>query len=171
MNRFSSIVLTAALLAALPGVAAAQDSGAEETTIDNAPAWVRNTADRAVAVFFTGATITSAQLDVEGPLPTFEFAGTAEGDQGFEIDIWPDGTLEEIEAIVAADAVPANVAAIFAAQFPEFQIETIEMSTRPGKNGLYDVWYEYAGLDAGADLDVEINEAGTVMVVELPAAA
>lgn len=171
MKRAILLFVVASVFSVLGvSVISAQDTGAEEEelTIENAPEWTVDTAQHAGEAFFGSVTLEAVQFDEEGDLPTYEFTGTAEGVEGFEIDVYPDGTLSEVEETIADADVPAEVTTVLTTYFAGFEAAEYERSTRPGKSGLYEVWYEFAGTLDGADLDIEINEDGSMIVVELP---
>jgi N-formylglutamate amidohydrolase len=119
--------------------------------------------------YFSSATFDRVQFDAEGEPPyAYEFAGTAEDGTAFEIDVLADGMLSEIEEVIEASEVPETANSLFQAYFADLQVELIERSTRPLANGVMGIWYEYDGIGAdGRELDVEVNEDGTMMVVEI----
>jgi hypothetical protein len=116
---------------------------AQETSVplNQIPVWVLNAAKAAAnQTFGPSAVIVSAQTDPEGDFLTYEFTGAAPGILGFEIDVLPDGKVEEIEQVIPASMVPTDVLARLTTFFPNFQPTTVEKSTRAAANGLTAVW-------------------------------
>ena len=171
MKRLVNVLFVAALFFGLVSVVSAQDTGTEEITVNSVPQWIMDTAQRAGDQFFVTVTLDSVQFDPEGDLPTYEFSGAAEGVMGFEIDIYPDGTLEEVEETIAEGDAPSAVMDVLSTYFPNLEMEQVERSTRPGKNGLYDIYYEFTGMNDGQDVDIEINEDASMILIELPTAS
>jgi hypothetical protein len=118
-----------------------------------------------------GATFTAGQLDTddiieEGIGAGYEIQGTM-GGRAIEVDVRPDGSVEEIEMVIQRSEVPAKVLAMFDKTFPGFQLVKVEKSTRPTRSGFSSIWYEFDGTTReGQAVDVEINEAANKYLVE-----
>lgn len=84
-----------------------------------------------------------------------------------EVDVRPDGSIEEIEMVVTDADVPAEAMTMFTTMFPGFELVKIESSQRPTRNGFTAMWYEFDGTTAdGMAVDIEVNAAGTKYLVE-----
>jgi len=109
-----------------------------------------------------GATLTSAQLDMDDILAIWEIGAEA-GGVALEADIRPDGTVEELEVEISEDEVPQAVLDAKARWFPSFAPEgLIEKSIRPSDDGLPQIWYEFSGVE----FDVEVRRDGAAALVE-----
>lgn len=132
------------------------------TKVDDAPPWVTHVAKQAVP----GATISSVQIDFDDYEAVYEYKGTLSG-KALEIDIRPDGSLEETELVIDRKDVPADVAKLFDSVFPKFALTKVERSTRPRPTGLHTVYYEFDGkTEKGQSVDVEIDSRATTYLVE-----
>jgi hypothetical protein len=110
--------------------------------------------------------ITAAQIDEDEIHAVFEIQGTYKG-AGAEIDVFPDGPLDEIELIIAESEVPAAPRQLFQTYFPDFDLVKVEKSIRPTKTGLLETWYEWDGVTAdGVAVDVEVDSRGSTYLVE-----
>jgi len=139
----------------------------ESLAMSDVPLIVSHTAQLAAEQYLAGATFAEVGFDPEGDVPAFEFAGTGSAGQAIEVDIYPDGVVEEIEEVIDQAEVPAETLAMLNMFFPEVQIDLVERSTRPTKLGLTNIYYEFEAVTAdGVTLDVELNEDGTRMTVE-----
>jgi hypothetical protein len=141
-----------------PGFTQAPLAGATELELDAVPAAVRHTANQAAR----GGELTSAQLDLDGVAAVYELAGKDADGADVEVDVYADGTLEEIETVIEAADVPAAVTERLSSALPDFKYETVERSIRPTKVGLLETWYEFGGEEA----DVEIDSRGSQYLVE-----
>lgn len=136
-------------------------------SLEDAPAWVLDTAERAAEQYLDGAALESVQFDSEGEVPTYEFGGTAMNGEIFEIDVYPNGHLSEVEIFVDMSEVPAEAMSRIDTYLTGFQAAEYERSTRPTVTGLIAVWYEIGGTAAdGSEIDVEVREDGSEMVIE-----
>jgi hypothetical protein len=137
-------------------------AGEPEVKLADVPGWVLHTA----AVALPTATWTKAQLDKDEIGAVWEILGTKDG-KGVEVDVFPDGSLEEIELIVDADQVPAAPAKLFGDNFKGFKTTKIEQSIRTTRTGLLETWWEWDGTTSGGTaVDVEVDNAGKVYLVE-----
>lgn len=176
-KRLLATSVCAALFLSLVSVATAQDATPEpmitegieeEISMDQVPNWVRSAANEAAEYYFPGATFESVQFDVGGELSAFEFAGTSAEGATIEIDILPDGSLQEVEEIIDESGVPAEALTTLQTYVADFTVADYERSIRPQSNGIVQVWYEFGGTNAaGEEFDVEVNEAGTLLLIEL----
>lgn len=145
-----------------PGFAQKPFAGENPVELADVPGPVIHSAE----VALPGAEWTEAQLDKDDILAIWEIAGTLDGGE-VEVDVRPDGSVEEIEIIIEADAVPAAPAELFASAFPDFETVKIEKSIRPTESGLLETWFEWDGTTAdGAVVDVDVESGGKLYVVE-----
>ncbi len=117
-----------------------------------------------------GGTIDDAQIDFDDIVPVYELGATDLDGNDIEVDVFSDGSLEEIEVVLsrkAARDIPSEVTDLLNRAFPGFEISLTEKSIRPAGNGLLRNFYEFDGTTAdGVNQDVEINERGTAYTVE-----
>jgi hypothetical protein len=145
-----------------PGQASKPFGGEDPVALSRVPAWIQHTAENAVQ----GSELTSVEIDRDDTEVIYEFAGTL-GESPLEVDVRADGSLEEIELTVEPDAVSPAAAALFAARFEGFTTTKIEQSTRPTRNGLHEIWFEWDGtLADGTAVDIEVDYAGSTYLVE-----
>lgn len=140
-------------------------SQAEERKIklEEVPPIVMQNAKAAVP----GVTFTEAQIDTDDTETIYELKGTTKDGKKVEVDVYPDGFIEEIETQIEKSDVPPAVLKLFDAKFPGFKIVKIEKSVRPCRNGLQTVWYEFDGVTSqGEAVDVEIDAKATKYLVE-----
>jgi uncharacterized membrane protein YkoI len=157
-----NVVLASVLVLSSVSLAAEIDM-----TLEQLPMHILETAKNALP----DATFTAAQLDTddiieEGIGAGYEVQGEMNG-AAVEVDVRPDGSIEEIEMIIAEADVPAEVMEMFTAKFPGFELNKVELSRRPTRSGFTSVWYEFDGVTTdGEAVDVEINAAATKYLVE-----
>jgi hypothetical protein len=138
-----------------------------DMTLEQLPMHVLETAKSALP----GATFTTAQLDTDDIIDEaigagYEVQGEMSG-AAVEVDVRPDGSIEEIEMVIEDSEVPAEVMTMFSTMFPDFELVKIESSQRPTRSGFSAMWYEFDGTTAdGMAVDVEINAAATKYLVE-----
>jgi hypothetical protein len=162
-----AVSICAVVILSLPSVVYAQGTQENTVPLNQVPVWVLNAAKLAANQFFgPTAVIVSAQTDPEGDFLTYEFTGAAPGILGFEIDVLPDGKVEEVEQVIPASSVPTNVLARLTTFFPNFQPTLVEKSTRPAANGLTAVWYEFEGRLRTEEVDIEINASSLSILIE-----
>lgn len=113
--------------------------------------------------FAPDATWESAGTDYDTQLmkPEFEIAGKMADGTKVEVDVSPEGELHEVETVVQADTVPAPVMALVKKYLPDFTPSLVEMSTRPNNV----TFYEFEGKVSDRDIDIEVNEAGTEIII------
>jgi hypothetical protein len=138
-----------------------------DMTLEQLPMHILETAKSALP----GATFASAQLDTDDIIDEaigagYEVQGEMNG-AAVEVDVRPDGSIEEIEMVVTDAEVPAEVMTMFNEMFPGFELVKIESSQRPTRSGFSAMWYEFDGTTAdGMAIDLEINAAATKYLVE-----
>jgi hypothetical protein len=138
-----------------------------DMTLEQLPMHILETAKFALP----DATFTTAQLDTddiieEGIGAGYEVIGEMNG-VAVEVDVRPDGSVEEIEMVIEESAVPAEVMTMYTTMFPGFELVKVESSQRPTRSGFTSMYYEFDGTTAdGMAVDIEINAAGTKYLVE-----
>ncbi len=158
MKRFIGVILSLMVIATAEEI---------DLTLEQLPAHILETAKSAMPQ----ATFTTAQLDTDDIIEEaigagYEVQGEMNG-SAIEVDVRPDGSIEEIEMVIEQTAVPAEVMTLFNTHFAGFELVKVESSTRPTRNGFTSMWYEFDGTTAdGRAVDVEINAAGTKYLVE-----
>jgi hypothetical protein len=145
-----------------PGFAQKPLAGEKPVDLGGVPEWVLHTA----RVALPNAKIAGAQIDEDEIAAVYEIQGTYKG-AGAEIDVFPDGTLDEIELIIKESEVPAAARELFAKYFPNFDLVKVEKSIRPNRTGLLETWYEWDGTtEDGVAVDVEVDSRGSTYLVE-----
>lgn len=91
----------------------------------------------------------------------YEIAGKGADGAAIEVDVSPEGALHEIETEINADAVPAEVMALVERYLPGFAPSLIEHSARPNNVS----FYEFEGMVDGREVDIEVNAAGTEIII------
>ena len=154
-------MIAAASAAAMLSVAAASAQSVEMSAV---PPTVVAVARAAVpGVEWTKAGI---DVDIATMTPVYEITGTIGGRQ-VEVDVTVTGEIDEIERQVEMSAVPQKAQALLRAYLPQFQPTMVEHSTRKGGR----VVYELEGRHDGREIDVEVGEAGDVIMINDDAAA
>jgi hypothetical protein len=100
-------------------------------------------------------------FDTQLMAPEYEIKGKMANGTVLEVDVSPEGALHEIETVVEAGAVPAAVTKLLGVYLPGFTPTLIEMSARPNNVN----FYEFEGKVDGREVDVEINAAGTEIII------
>jgi hypothetical protein len=145
-----------------PGFAVKPFAGETVVPIANVPAWVLHTANTAAP----DAEWTSVELDQDDIEAVYELIGTGFGTD-IELDVRPDGSLEEIELTIEPAEVPAAAAELFTKSFPGFTTTKIEKSVRPTRTGVLETWFEWDGTTSGGlAVDVEVDATGSMYLVE-----
>ncbi len=111
-------------------------------------------------------TFTGAELDLDEVIAIYEIrANTADG-RRVEVDIEPNGKIEELEVQIRREEVPAVVLEALSRHSPDMQPAQdevlFEKSLRPSRSGLLEVWYEFAG----KDFDVDIRSDAQQILIE-----
>ncbi len=81
--------------------------------------------------------------------------------KNIELDVHPDGRLDEIEREIAMGDVPAKVSTMMKAYLADFQPTKVELSQRPDMTMVY----EFEGTHSGREVDVEISAAGDMIMI------
>ena len=92
----------------------------------------------------------------------YEIQGTVADGRRVEIDIEPDGDVEEIEIEFKVEDVPGAVMNAIAEKLPEFQPEFIEASHSPS---MHVIGYEFVGNVGDNKMDIEVSADGRTIVV------
>jgi hypothetical protein len=131
-----------------------------------APPDILHSAEVAMRKYDAGATVISSHLDKDDVLGIWEVQGTTGAGRGIEVDVRPDGTIEEVELEVGEGQVPPEVGAALEQFAPGFTPAggrgRIEKSVRPSAIGLSEIWYEFSG----TTFDVEIRSDGKAVFIE-----
>jgi hypothetical protein len=148
------------------GIVEAPVAGSVNIPLGLVPLHIRHTAQVAIKQFAGGGTLTSGQLDKDDVLGLYEIAGVTMDGKLFEVDVRPDGVVEELEIEIGAGEVPAAVREALATFAPGFTAATgrplIEKSVRPSAIGLSEIWYEFSGVT----FDVEVRSDGRAVLIE-----
>lgn len=99
-------------------------------------------------------------IEYENGVPIYEFEAKDYAGKHVEVDVFEDGSIEEIEMEVALSDVPEAVLKTLNAAAPGFEPTYIEFSVRD--NGR-DYVYEFEGRLNGQDADIEIREDGELL--------
>jgi hypothetical protein len=99
--------------------------------------------------------------DTQLMMPEYEITGTTEDGMSIEVDVSPEGKLHEIETEVEAGAMPEAASALLETYLPGFTPTLVEESTRPNNV----TFYELEGQIDGRDVDVEVKEDGTEIII------
>jgi hypothetical protein len=145
-------ILTASALAVV-----ATSSGALEMT--QVPPHVAEVAKH----YAPGAKWETVGTDFDAQLgeAEYEIKGKMENGTVIEVDVSPEGKIHEIETVIHAGDVPAPVTKLMSAYLPGFSPTLVEKSARP--DGV--TFYEFEGKMNGRDIDVEVNAAGTEIII------
>jgi hypothetical protein len=105
----------------------------------------------------------SAGTDYDTQLmePEYEIKGKTKDGKAVEIDVSPDGKIHEVETAIAASEVPGSVLKMIETYLPGFEPTLVEMSARPDNVN----FYEFEGKVNGRDVDIEVNAAGTEIII------
>lgn len=108
------------------------------------------------------AQFSQAQTEQEDGRTVYELGGQSADGMAFEVDVFEDGTIQEVEREIGMDQVPSPVQQALQEEMQGFQPSLIEESTRDGQVAAY----EFEGTDAqGQQAVIEISSAGEVMSV------
>lgn len=159
-----TMLATATATAAAVAVLSAGAAKAQSVDLKSVPPTVVAVAMAAVP----GAEWSTAGVDVDiaTMTPVYEITGILGGKQ-VEVDVTATGEIDEIERQVEMSAMPQKAQALLKAYLPQFQPTMVEHSTRKGGR----VVYELEGQHAGRTVDVEVSEAGDVIMINDDAAA
>jgi hypothetical protein len=128
------------------------------------PPEVRHTAEQAAP----DAVFNRAQIDFDNVEAEYELRGATEAGDQVEIDVFESGRLAEIEERILRSDVPRLPLRLLKREFgKDLEVTLYERSTRPTNIGFLRVFYEFDAVTAdGRELDIEINQRGTVYTVE-----
>jgi hypothetical protein len=109
------------------------------------------------------ATWESAETDFDTQLmsPEYEIMGTTQDGTAIEVDVSLEGSLHEIETVIGAEQIPAEVMKLVNLYLPGFAPTLVEISARPNNVS----FYELEGTVDGREVDVEVNAAGTEIII------
>lgn len=103
-------------------------------------------------------TVVSANTETEADGSfVYEIQGTVEGGRKVEVDIYPDGRIEEIEIEFEIDDVPGAVMKAVEKAYPGFKPEFIEASH---SRSMQVVGYEFVGMAGENKIDIEVSADG-----------
>jgi hypothetical protein len=96
---------------------------------------------QSIAKDFAGATITACKAESEDGHDQFEVKLDQRG-KTMEVDVAPDGTVLQTEAVIPVADVPAKVMAAFSAKYSGKTAIRIEKQVRTGKGSFYEIKFE-----------------------------
>lgn len=103
----------------------------------------------------------ATDFDTQAMWPEYEIAGKLPNGMAIEVDVTPEGDLHEIETAIEAGAVPEPVMKLIGVYLPGFTPTLIESSARPNNV----TFYEFEGTVNGREVDIEVDAAGTQIVI------
>src|SRR5262245_10643668 len=86
------------------GVVEAPTAGSKDVSLDYVPAEILHSARVALQAYGPHVQLTGAQLDGDGVLAIWEIQAICDG-RALEVDVKPDGTIDEIEIEIGAGEV------------------------------------------------------------------
>lgn len=107
------------------------------------------------------AKFSSANTEIDDGSTVYEIQGFLEDGRKFEIDIYKDGKIQEIEIVFTKDLVPGAVLKAIQARYPGFVPTFIEASHSASKKV---VKYEFVGKQNDRQLDLEVSADGREIV-------
>jgi opacity protein-like surface antigen len=161
MMRLTTMLAAASAVAALGAAAAANAQSVEMGAVPDTVVAVAKAAAPGVEWSKAGV-----DVDADTLTPVYELTGTKGGKQ-VEVDVTPTGEVDEIETQVEMSAVPEAAQKLLKVYLPQFEATMVERSTR--RHG--QVFYEFSGRHDGREIDVEVSEAGDVIMINDDAAA
>ncbi len=149
-----------AFLFAAASLFAAPVFAEEETEIsfDDVPPAVMETAIATAP----GVDFYRVSIEVENGVSIYEFEAKDYAGRHVEIDVFEDGSLEEIEMETELSEVPDAVMNTLNSAAPGFEPSYIELSVRLGGR---DFVYEFEGRLNGVAVDIEIREDGELLFI------
>ena len=151
--RFTFLI-TASLFISSPLLAENQT----EISFDDVPQQVMDAATATAP----GVTFYRVSIEVENDRPIYEFEAKDSQGKHIEVDVFEDGSIEEIEMETAFEDVPDAVLKTLDSVTPGFEPTYVEFSVRD--NGANFV-YEFEGRYDGLAMDIEIREDGKLLVM------
>ena len=82
-------------------------------------------------------------MDYDDGTAKYEFIGKLPNGKAFEVDVYTDGRVEEVEEEIDMNSIPPAVRATLNRFFPNLQPSKVEKSTRANLG----VWYEFDAKD------------------------
>jgi hypothetical protein len=151
------LFLLAAIAATLAMPALAQDM--KPITLNDVPPHVIAAALAAA----NGVKFAKVQIEYEDGADIYEFSGKLPNGKAYEVDVFHDGAIEEVEEEIDMAAVPPAVRETLNRFLPNVQPSKIEKSTRAN----FSVWYGFDAKDArGKEIDVEISSDGQRILIQ-----
>lgn len=109
------------------------------------------------------ATLVSANTETEDDgAVVYEIQATVQGGRKVEIDITPDGAVDEIEIEFRLEDVPGAVLNAIESKLPGFRAEFIEASH---SSAMKVVGYEFVGMLGAEKMDIEVSADGRTITV------
>lgn len=128
-----------------------------EISFDDVPDNVMETAIETAP----GVSFDRVSIEIEDGQTIYEFEAEDHAGNHIEIDVFEDGSLDEIEMELDWNDIPAAVANSLQNAAPGFEPTYIELSVRDGGSLFV---YEFEGEFDGQEVDIEIEESGDVLV-------
>jgi hypothetical protein len=127
--------------------------------LNQVPAHVTETANH----FAPDATWETAGTDYDTQLmmPEYEITGKTKDGKRIEVDVSAEGKLHEVETEVQASDMPDAAMKLVKTYLPDFAPTLVEKSARPNNV----TFYELEGTVSGREVDIEVNEAGTEIII------
>jgi hypothetical protein len=120
----------------------------------------RRTAALAAA---NGVKFEKVEIEFEDGHAVFEFIGKGPNGKGYEVDVFHDGTIQEVEEEISMSDVPQVVRDTLNRFLPNIQPSQIEKSTRSN----FTIWYEFDAKDGrGKEIDVDISGDGRRILIQ-----
>lgn len=155
MNQNQKNILAVLVIAC----AAATTTHAEEISLERVPQNLRDIA----ASYAPGASFSTASIEFEGGRRIYEIAGVNSNGRRIEIDLFEDGSLDEIEMEETEADLPAAVKRALAAAQPQGEIIFVETSVHGDSRFFYEVEVR---TPSGAIVAYELAEDGRIISVE-----
>ena len=151
--RRTTIAAGIAALALSCGPALAQDSVEEIIDLSEVPE-AAMTAARAAA---GDVELTVGNTETEGSKTVYELRGRMTDGMMLEVDVFADGTIEEVEREIDPAEVPKAVMEAVRAKYPGFRASRVEANVRDDQV----VEYNIEGQAGGTTFDVEVTADGS----------
>lgn len=148
-QKMKKALLTSAALVLIPGISLASES------LSDVPEAVLAAAQAAAP----GAEITGVSMSDDDGTEVYEFSAALDGAE-LEIDVFADGTLDEVETVIMAEDLPDAVAAAISA-VDGLEVTEYERSVRADGS----VVYELSGMLNGGEVDVDVSSDGSAVEI------
>lgn len=132
---------------------------AEEISLDRVPQKLRDIA----ANYVPGAAFSSANIEIENGRRIYEIAGVNSNGRRVEVDLFEDGSLDEIEMEETEADLPAAVKSALVKVQPDGKIVKVETSVHADSRFFYEVEVR---TPSGAVIAYELSEDGRIVSVE-----